>query len=98
MTYDAWYRDICLVSRRPFLIDALIAAKGNVCKAAADLGIHRNSLHRFMREDAITSAMIKVMRRNLPVHLKQKSTVEYLSRNIYQGQGRKQSVQHQHST
>jgi hypothetical protein len=55
MKYLEWVR----AARRAFLIDALVAAKGNQCVAADALGVHRNTLYRMMQEDGITPRMVR---------------------------------------
>lgn len=46
MTYD----DAYLIFLRQFLIDSLIAAHGNQCQCAADIGVHRNTLQRLIKQ------------------------------------------------
>jgi hypothetical protein len=61
-TFDQWYKQ----ARRAFLIEALIEAKGNQCVAAAELGIHRNTLYHMLREDGVTPVMVRSIRRAQP--------------------------------
>jgi len=44
------YDDAVREFKRQYLREVLMAHKGNQCKAAAELGIHRNTLSRAMAE------------------------------------------------
>lgn len=57
-TYHRWIRK----HRRRFLIESLRDAAGNASVAAGNLGIHRNTLSRLMKEDGITPAVLKAVR------------------------------------
>ena len=45
--------------RKRFLLEVLAAHRGNQCKAAADLGVHRNTLSRMIAELAIDPAEVR---------------------------------------
>jgi len=44
------YEDAVRDSKRQYLREVLVAHRGNQCKAAEELGIHRNTLSRAMAE------------------------------------------------
>jgi Fis family transcriptional regulator len=44
------YRDFICCVKRAFILEALTRAGGNFSQAACDLGMHRNTLHRTMRQ------------------------------------------------
>ncbi len=45
--------------KKRFLIEVLMAHRGNQCKAAKDLGVHRNTLSRMIDELAIDPASLR---------------------------------------
>ena len=50
--------------KRRYLLEILAQHKGNQCKAAEELGIHRNTLSRMLSELEMDSAQIRVGIRN----------------------------------
>ena len=55
ITYDEAVREF----KRRFLIEVLAHHRGNQCKAAKELGMHRNTLSRTIAELAIDPAQIR---------------------------------------
>ena len=53
------YEDAVKEFKRQYLREVLAANKGNQCKAAEELGIHRNTLSRTMAELGISLAEIR---------------------------------------
>lgn len=45
--------------KKRFLLEVLQAHRGNQCKAAKDLGVHRNTLNRLMSELAIDPGEVR---------------------------------------
>lgn len=45
--------------RKRFLLEVLTTHRGNQCKAAKDLGVHRNTLSRMIAELEIDSAEVR---------------------------------------
>ncbi len=45
--------------RKRFLLEVLITHRGNQCKAAEELGVHRNTLSRMIAELAIDPAEVR---------------------------------------
>ncbi|GGH10009.1 helix-turn-helix domain-containing protein [Silvibacterium dinghuense] len=56
ITYDEAVREF----KRRFLIEVLAHHKGNQCKAAKELGMHRNTLSRTIAELDINPAEIRL--------------------------------------
>ena len=58
------YADAIRQFKKRYILEVLAHHKGNQCKAAEDLGMHRNTLSRTMAELGLDSAQIrKGMRR-----------------------------------
>lgn len=55
ITYSEAVREF----RKRFLLEVLLAHRGNQCKAAEELGVHRNTLSRMMSELAIEPAEVR---------------------------------------
>ena len=53
------YEDAVREFKRTFLREVLIANRGNQCKAAEELGMHRNTLSRTLAELDLDSAQIR---------------------------------------
>ena len=53
------YEDAVKEFKRQYLREVLTAHKGNQCKAAEELGVHRNTLSRTMAELGISLAEIR---------------------------------------
>jgi hypothetical protein len=80
MTYKLWLSR----SRRQFLIDTLVEAKGNQLAAAEALGVHRNTLFRMLHEDGIGPEVVRAIRRNQATnHTAVKTTIPYPTQSIY---------------
>lgn len=45
--------------RKRFLLEVLLAHRGNQCKAAGELGVHRNTLSRMMAELSLDPAEVR---------------------------------------
>lgn len=88
MTYAAWRKQ----ARRTFLIQTLNDAKGNQCVAAEELGVHRNTLARMMKQDGIPPPGV-VEIRNAQPYVQHPSPLNY-SRRIYRlpTRGKQQNV------
>lgn len=56
ITYDEAVREF----KRRYLINILSLHKGNQCKAAKELGMHRNTLSRTLAELQIDTAQIRI--------------------------------------
>jgi DNA-binding NtrC family response regulator len=52
--------------KRRYLVEVLARHKGNQCKAAAELGMHRNTLSRTLTELDLDSAQIRTGARRPP--------------------------------
>lgn len=52
--------------RRSFLLGVLSAHGGNQCKAAAALGMHRNTMHRMIHALAIDPAEVRLDAKRSP--------------------------------
>ncbi len=52
--------------RKRFLLEVLAAHRGNQCKAATDLGVHRNTLSRMIAELEIDPAELRAGMRRPP--------------------------------
>lgn len=87
MTWDRYMH----LARRSLTLQHLTAAKGNQLVAAETMGVHRNTLYRFMREDNITAADVRKIRAEAPERTAMKTTVPYGTKDIYSGEGRKQA-------
>ena len=48
--------------KKRFLLEVLIAHRGNQCKAAKDLQVHRNTLSRMIAELAIDPSEVRMKR------------------------------------
>ena len=53
------YEEAVREFKRGFLREVLIANRGNQCKAAEDLGMHRNTLSRTMAELGLSLAEVR---------------------------------------
>jgi Fis family transcriptional regulator, factor for inversion stimulation protein len=53
------YEDAVRQFKRQFLLEVLIAHRGNQCKAAEELGMHRNTLSRTMAELDLDAAEVR---------------------------------------
>lgn len=62
ITYDEAVREF----RRRFLIEVLASHRGNQCKAAKELGVHRNTLSRMLAELDINPALLRTGLRRPP--------------------------------
>jgi DNA-binding NtrC family response regulator len=67
------YEDAVSEFKRTFLREVLIANRGNQCKAAEELGMHRNTLSRAMAELGLSLAEVRAglkrpPRRERPVY------------------------------
>jgi Fis family transcriptional regulator len=61
------YADALRQFKRRYLIEVLAHHKGNQCKAAEQLGMHRNTLSRTLAELELDSAQIRGGMRRPPV-------------------------------
>jgi Fis family transcriptional regulator, factor for inversion stimulation protein len=55
ITYDEAVREF----KRRFIVEVLAGHRGNQCKAAKELGVHRNTLSRILAELDIDPAQIR---------------------------------------
>lgn len=55
ITYEEGVREF----KRRFLLDVLACHRGNQCKAAKELGVHRNTLSRILAELDIDPAQVR---------------------------------------
>ena len=55
ITYDEAIREF----KKRFILEVLAAHRGNQCKAAKELGMHRNTLSRTLAELDMNTAQIK---------------------------------------
>jgi Fis family transcriptional regulator len=62
ITYDEAVREF----KRRFLLEVLASHKGNQCKAAKELGVHRNTLSRMLAELQIDAAVVRSGTRKPP--------------------------------
>lgn len=53
------YEDAVREFKRQFLREVLVANRGNQCKAAEELGMHRNTLSRAMAELGLSLAEVR---------------------------------------
>lgn len=53
------YEDAVRAFKRQYLYEVLLAHRGNQCKAADDLGMHRNTLSRTMAELGLVLADVR---------------------------------------
>ena len=53
------YADAVRQFKRRYILEVLAHHKGNQCKAAAELGMHRNTLSRTLAELEMSTAQIK---------------------------------------
>jgi hypothetical protein len=53
------YADSVRQFKRRYILEVLAHHKGNQCKAAAELGMHRNTLSRTLAELDLTTAQIR---------------------------------------
>lgn len=56
MTYDDAVREF----KKTYILEVLSHHKGNQCKAAAELGMHRNTLSRTISELKINPAQVRM--------------------------------------
>jgi DNA-binding NtrC family response regulator len=61
------YADALRQFKRRYLIEVLAHHKGNQCKAAEELGMHRNTLSRTLAELELDTAQIRTGMRRPPV-------------------------------
>jgi Fis family transcriptional regulator, factor for inversion stimulation protein len=62
ITYDEAVREF----KRRFLLDVLAGHRGNQCKAAKELGVHRNTLSRILAELEIDPVQVRTGMRRPP--------------------------------
>ncbi len=62
------YEDAVREFKRQYLREVLAANRGNQCKAAEELGIHRNTLSRTMAELGISLAEVRAGARDQRLH------------------------------
>jgi Fis family transcriptional regulator len=62
ITFDEAVREF----KRRFLLDVLAHHRGNQCRAAKELGVHRNTLSRMLAELQIDPAMVRSGARRPP--------------------------------
>lgn len=55
ITYDEAVREF----KRRFLLEVLASHRGNQCKAAKELGVHRNTLSRMLAELQIDATVVR---------------------------------------
>ena len=60
------YEDAVREFKRQYLREVLIAHRGNQCKAAEEMGIHRNTLSRTMAELGLSLAEIRAVLKRPP--------------------------------
>lgn len=60
------YEDAVQEFKRQYLREVLIAHRGNQCKAAEELGIHRNTLSRTMAELGLSLVEIRAVLKRPP--------------------------------
>ena len=53
------YNDAVRAFKRHFLLGVLADHRGNQCKAAKELGVHRNTLSRMLAELEIDAAVVR---------------------------------------
>ncbi len=61
------YADAIRQFKRRYILEVLAHHKGNQCKAATALGMHRNTLSRTLAELELDSAQIRTGKRRPPV-------------------------------
>jgi len=62
ITYDEAVREF----KRRFILEVLSSHRGNQCKAASELGVHRNTLSRILAELKIDPAQVRTGLRRPP--------------------------------
>ena len=60
------YEEAVREFKRQYLREVLIANKGNQCKAAEELGVHRNTLSRAMADLELDLAEVRSVRKRPP--------------------------------
>lgn len=60
------YEDAVKEFRRQYLREVLIANRGNQCKAAEELGMHRNTLSRAMAELGLNLSEVRALLKRPP--------------------------------
>ena len=60
------YEDAVREFKKQYLREVLIAHRGNQCKAAEELGMHRNTLSRTMAELGLDLASVRAMLKRPP--------------------------------
>jgi DNA-binding NtrC family response regulator len=60
------YEDAVREFKRQYLREVLIANRGNQCKAAEELGMHRNTLSRTMAELGLSLAEVRAILKRPP--------------------------------
>lgn len=74
------YTDAVRQFKRRYIFEVLAHHKGNQCKAAEELGMHRNTLSRTLAELDMDTAQIKNGMRRPPVS--ERPRVESISRGV----------------
>lgn len=62
ITYDEAVREF----KRRFILEVLSSHRGNQCKAAKELGVHRNTLSRILAELKIDPGQVRTAQRRPP--------------------------------
>lgn len=62
ITYEEAVREF----KRRFILEVLSSHRGNQCKAARELGVHRNTLSRILTELKIDPAQVRTAQRRPP--------------------------------
>ncbi len=70
--------------KRRYLVEVLSRHRGNQCKAAEELGMHRNTLSRTMAELDLDSAQIRTGARRPPMREQLRDQTRDLSRPMPQ--------------
>jgi DNA-binding NtrC family response regulator len=60
------YEDAVREFKKQYLREVLVANRGNQCKAAEELGIHRNTLSRTMAELGLSLAEVRAIVKRPP--------------------------------
>lgn len=62
ITYDEAVREF----KKRFILEVLSSHRGNQCKAAKELGVHRNTLSRILAELKIDPGVVRTAQRRPP--------------------------------
>ncbi|HVT96975.1 MAG TPA: helix-turn-helix domain-containing protein [Acidobacteriaceae bacterium] len=62
ITYDEAVREF----KKRFILEVLSSNRGNQCKAAKELGVHRNTLSRILTDLKIDPAQVRTAQRRPP--------------------------------